>query len=87
MRRAAVFQPQRLQAQQARRGDLRLAFGQGVRHPLEGRERLAECLALRDVLPGLFERSARHGQHLQADERARKIEALHDLHEALVLVA
>eukprot|EP01136_Pigoraptor_vietnamica_P000419 Opistho-1_new@25714 len=87
VRRALVLEPQGLQAQQARSLDLRVEVGQRMRHALERRQRLAEGLALRDVLPGFFQRHARHGQHLQPDERAREVEALHDLHEALVLLA
>ena len=40
-----------------------------------------------DVGPRFFQRDARDGEHLQADQRAGEIEALHDLNEALVLVA
>src|SRR3546814_8241456 len=53
-----------------------------MRYPLECRQRLAESFALANVFPGLVQSRAGNRQYLQADEGARKIEALHDLHEA-----
>ena len=87
MRRALVLEPERLQAEQPRRLDLGVEFGERMRDALEGGERLAERLPLGDIGPGLFQRDARDGEHLQADQSAREIEALHHLDEALVLVA
>ena len=57
-----------------------------MRHTLEGGQRLAKSLTLSDVLPSFFERHACHRQALKADERAREIKAMHDLHKALVLI-
>ena len=45
-------------------------------------DRRAEGVTLLDIGPALVERGLRGAEHLQADQRAAEIEALHHLHEA-----
>ena len=87
VRRSVVLQPQRLQAQQPRRPDLRFEFGKRMRHPLKRGQGLAERLPLRDIGPGLFQGDTGHGENLQSDQGAGEIKTLHHLYEALVLLA
>src|SRR5208283_5387726 len=87
VRRAFVLEPERLEAEETRGFDLRIEIGERMRYALEGGKWLPERLALGHVAPGLFERDARDGEHLESDEGAREVEALHHLDEALVLIA
>lgn len=87
MRPASVLEPERIEAHQPRRLDLGVEIGELVGDALEGGKRLAEGVALADIGPGLVQRLPRRAEALQANERAREIEALHHLDKALALLA
>ena len=71
-----------MQAKLPDRGQHRLRLGERERDALIFRDRSAERLPLLRVGPGLVERGLRGADHLQSDQSAAEIEALHHLDEA-----